>query len=214
MGGRTVLQMHTACSFSAAPRRAPLRQPVRLRAGPPRSAYHKRAGRDVRVSGARSVLVAAIVSSLCACGTTDVYVGSDLPVTQGDRTDASVDAGQSPDPPGAPRPDAGASAADAAQACETGFADCNGDPDDACEVDLTTDGSNCGECAHACPTGFIFEAPGGAQCIDGTCVLACELLHGDCDGNLTNGCETSLFLSDQNCGACGVVCTCQNGQCL
>jgi hypothetical protein len=35
-------------------------------------------------------------------------------------------------------------------ACEAGWSDCNGDPSDGCEVDLTSDAANCGRCAHAC----------------------------------------------------------------
>ncbi|MCB9594078.1 MAG: hypothetical protein H6719_15195 [Sandaracinaceae bacterium] len=43
--------------------------------------------------------------------------------------------------------------------CETGFADCNDDPDDACETDLTSDndcgscGNNCGRREQCCPSG-------------------------------------------------------------
>lgn len=38
------------------------------------------------------------------------------------------------------------------------------------------------------------------------CVFkSCELLWGDCDNNLSNGCETILSM-DSACGACGVVC--------
>ncbi len=75
-----------------------------------------------------------------------------------------------------------------------------------CDVNLKTDRENCGACGSACParvlqTGETFE------CSDGRCVLNCDPLKGlDCDGLADNGCETKP-LDDNNCGACGNVCT-------
>jgi len=37
-------------------------------------------------------------------------------------------------------------------ACADGFADCNGDPADGCEVNTKTDKANCGNCGKVCPT--------------------------------------------------------------
>lgn len=40
----------------------------------------------------------------------------------------------------------------------------------------------------------------------GECVLqACELLWGNCDDDVNNGCET-ILAQDNNCGKCGVIC--------
>ena len=40
----------------------------------------------------------------------------------------------------------------------------------------------------------------------GECVLqACELLWGNCDDDVNNGCET-ILAQDNNCGGCGVIC--------
>ncbi len=44
-----------------------------------------------------------------------------------------------------------------------------------------------------------------ATCEPGTgeCILECEFGWGDCDGNLGNGCETSLINNPDHCGTCG-----------
>ncbi len=46
-------------------------------------------------------------------------------------------------------------------ACNTGFADCNGNLTDGCEVSLQTDNNNCGNCGHICP--------GTQSCVNGVC---------------------------------------------
>ncbi len=95
--------------------------------------------------------------------------------------------------------------------CGDERADCNGDPSDGCEVDVTSDAKHCGACDQACPlVGFdVF----GATCVDSKCHLTCEALHADCDDDPRTGCEALLWLDDNNCGACGVVCKCNNGHC-
>ncbi len=45
--------------------------------------------------------------------------------------------------------------------CVTGYLDCNGNPVDGCEVNITTDADNCGGCGLVCPTGM--------NCLSGTC---------------------------------------------
>ena len=49
--------------------------------------------------------------------------------------------------------------------CLPGFADCNGDPSDGCEVDLSVHPANCGACGHACDFGV------GQPCIEGKCLM-------------------------------------------
>ncbi len=86
--------------------------------------------------------------------------------------------------------------------CNAGFADCNGDPADGCEVTLASNTSNCGSCGRAC--GFAHASP---SCVAGACVLAaCNAGSGNCDGNEANGCETDLTASITNCGRCGAPC--------
>src|SRR4029079_4082142 len=52
--------------------------------------------------------------------------------------------------------------------CRSGWANCNGDDGDGCEVDITTT-SDCGTCGHACAS----ASGGGAACNAGTCELTC-----------------------------------------
>src|SRR5439155_23743754 len=46
-------------------------------------------------------------------------------------------------------------------ACLTGFADCDGQASNGCEVNLKTDSRNCGACGHVCPA--------GKSCVNGVC---------------------------------------------
>jgi hypothetical protein len=72
--------------------------------------------------------------------------------------------------------------------------------------DLSSDASHCGSCGTACQIN-----PGTASnvCVSGQCTPTCTTLHGNCDGNRVNGCETPLT-SLANCGACGVGCSLPN----
>ena len=63
---------------------------------------------------------------------------------------------------------------------------------------------------------------GFATCVGGICGLSCYGSSGNCDGNLSNGCETAILTSTSNCGDCGKTCsgnhvaiptTCSSGQC-
>jgi hypothetical protein len=71
--------------------------------------------------------------------------------------------------------------------CATGFADCNNDlQSDGCEINTNTDTTNCGGCGNVCN---VLHA--AAICSGGTCgYVACLSGFTDCDGDLTNGCET------------------------
>jgi hypothetical protein len=101
--------------------------------------------------------------------------------------------------------------------CLTGFADCDGDAANGCEVDTRSDRGNCGRCMNACsPMG------GTGACAMGVCtVAACNEGFGDCDMNAANGCETDVRVSTANCGVCGTTCpapangaaTCAMGRC-
>ncbi|MEI8254928.1 MAG: fibrinogen-like YCDxxxxGGGW domain-containing protein [Deltaproteobacteria bacterium] len=88
-------------------------------------------------------------------------------------------------------------------ACAPGFADCDGDPSNGCEMDTGSSVANCGSCGHAC-----HYASGAAICVAGACGLsACDTGQADCDGDPGNGCETALLVSVAHCGACGHACS-------
>lgn len=105
--------------------------------------------------------------------------------------------------------------------CNEPFGDCNGDPQDGCEVDHDHDPDHCGQCGHVCP-----EVPHGERGCSGSCaILRCERGYLDCDGRyssatstVTNGCEVEGSADPLNCGDCGVVCSldqsCAGGECL
>ena len=124
---------------------------------------------------------------------------------QGDDTDAGVpevdasgpDAQESDADPDSATPDA---APDQDPSCPTGWADCDEDPANGCEINVTGDPDHCGACGHACG-----GAHASATCEQGACVLSCDAGFDDCDGVAANGCEADLSTTE-NCLACGVVC--------
>ncbi len=91
--------------------------------------------------------------------------------------------------------------------CAGGFGNCDGNGANGCESDLNADPANCGACGAACPSG----PNGTARCAMGLCSIVCAPGFGDCDGNPSNGCETSLSNTVTSCGACGVACRFANG---
>jgi len=101
--------------------------------------------------------------------------------------------------------------------CQTGLADCNGNPADGCEINLNTSASNCGACGNVCTSANATSGCSGGQCT----IVSCNTGWGNCDGQVSNGCETNLFSSTNNCGACGRACSlahataaCSAGTCI
>ncbi len=96
--------------------------------------------------------------------------------------------------------------------CSAGFGDCDGNPANGCETNTTTDSANCGGCGRACS-----NTNGTPSCAAGTCAITCSAGFGNCDANVTNGCETNTTNNVSNCGACGTRCatgqTCARGVC-
>ena len=95
--------------------------------------------------------------------------------------------------------------------CPTGFTSCG----NAC-VDLARDAVHCGACDTRCP---VLPNTTGGACVASACVAGgCSVGYGDCDGDVTNGCETSLTANDAHCGACGRACAvgaaCVAGECV
>ena len=91
--------------------------------------------------------------------------------------------------------------------CPTGFGDCNGDPDDGCEVDLRIDKNNCNSCGNLC-----LAANGSATCNNRVCQIAtCSAGYANCSGGYADGCETNTNTDTGACGGCGKPCTIDNG---
>lgn len=85
--------------------------------------------------------------------------------------------------------------------CAPGFADCDGQAANGCEVRTDTDPQNCGGCGIVCD-----PANGTGACEQGTCVLAaCDAGFDDCDQDPTNGCEADLS-SVATCASCTNAC--------
>ncbi|MGZ3429987.1 MAG: hypothetical protein ACXVCV_25225, partial [Polyangia bacterium] len=103
--------------------------------------------------------------------------------------------------------------------CDATHADCNQNPDDGCEVDLTGP-NNCGSCGHVCsnPHGTTTCTTQGSGWF---CNPTCTPPYGACGADKTAGCTTNTGTDPANCGACGRGCStagttstsCNNGLC-
>lgn len=89
-------------------------------------------------------------------------------------------------------------------ACATGFADCNRNATDGCEVDKASNHENCGACGRACAPKRV--------CSEGACVDACRAGLTACTGACVD-----LATSHDHCGRCGGACganeVCDGGAC-
>ncbi|MGC4088596.1 MAG: hypothetical protein QM756_12005 [Polyangiaceae bacterium] len=99
--------------------------------------------------------------------------------------------------------------------CNTGFADCDGKPENGCEADLQTSTDYCG----ACDTPCLAADNATATCLYGVCTSECQPGFENCNGKAEDGCEADLS-APGSCGKCGVVCgnnggtaTCSAGVC-
>ncbi|MSP60529.1 MAG: hypothetical protein EXR72_09350 [Myxococcales bacterium] len=81
-------------------------------------------------------------------------------------------------------------------ACNPGFHDCNGDPNDGCESDPKVDPKNCGGCGKKCSANHV-PAP---LCAASVCTGLCENGFEDCNADkLTDGCEKMSGVGGGNC---------------
>ena len=98
--------------------------------------------------------------------------------------------------------------------CNTGFADCDKNATNGCEVSINVDVNNCGTCGNAC--GSPANAT-GLGCVNGKCGMTCNGSFKDCNGTYSDGCEVDTSKDNKNCGACGNACpsgiTCASGLC-
>jgi hypothetical protein len=91
--------------------------------------------------------------------------------------------------------------------CASGWADCNMDPKDGCEVKLDFDASNCGACGMKCAIANAISGCGPApQGMSGCYIQACNFGFDDCNGDVKDGCETSVLSDVKNCGGCAMPC--------
>ncbi len=86
-------------------------------------------------------------------------------------------------------------------ACVSGYADCNLNPSDGCEVNTATDNANCGACGMTCSAGMM--------CSAGVCGATCGAPLSTC-GLATAARCANTALDPTNCGGCGVVCALAN----
>ena len=103
--------------------------------------------------------------------------------------------------------------------CVPGFGDCDKDPGNGCEVNLTNNPKHCGVCGQVCS-----GANGMASCSNQLCKVTCNANFGDCDGDPANGCEVNLLTDKNHCGNCVTNCnnvpanamgsSCGGGKCV
>ncbi|MSP60762.1 MAG: hypothetical protein EXR72_10545 [Myxococcales bacterium] len=87
--------------------------------------------------------------------------------------------------------------------CDVGFADCDKDAKNGCEVSTLADAKNCGGCGMGC--GMVMN--GLPKCDTGKCTVdMCNAGFGDCDMDPMNGCETNTGSDAKNCGKCAMAC--------
>ena len=86
--------------------------------------------------------------------------------------------------------------------CVGGSLDCDRDPANGCEANLSTSTLHCGACGRSC------NLPNASPiCTNGTCsISSCVAGFINCDGNAANGCEINLRTDPMNCGNCGTRC--------
>lgn len=105
---------------------------------------------------------------------------------------------------GTPAPDEEIQLVGGFTGCVGQTADCDGDASNGCEVDLSSDTNNCGQCGTICS-----DVNATATCDGGDCVVSCDAGFGNCDSDATTGCEQELS-SIPNCGSCGEDCALPN----
>lgn len=154
--------------------------------------------REVSGVGTRIAFAAILAAAAGACS----LERTGLAARDGQAVDAIApgdDAGDAPFvPPDAPGVDV--PFVDDAGTCPAGFGDCNMNPADGCETDLSTV-TACGSCATPCPA----RANATAICSGGACVYSCLGGFDDCNGAIDDGCEANLS-SAATCGSCTTMC--------
>ena len=68
--------------------------------------------------------------------------------------------------------------------CNTGFADCDLQVQNGCEVNTQNSVTSCGVCGNTCDAANATDS-----CVNGVCAFACAANWWDADGQASNGCE-------------------------
>lgn len=108
-------------------------------------------------------------------------------------------------------PDNGA-ACGVGRLCVDGSCLCGGSTKDCGGADctnITDDPANCGDCSTVCAAPPFTTA----TCVNKVCGWECQPGYDDCDGQASNGCETSLATDPLHCGRCQHACICTAGLC-
>jgi hypothetical protein len=93
-------------------------------------------------------------------------------------------------------------------ACPMGLGDCDGNPANGCEVDLRNNPAHCGGCGAVCRGG----PNATTACRSGMCgETRCNPGRGDCNNDLTDGCEVNITTDTRHCGGCGRACSATDG---
>ncbi len=94
--------------------------------------------------------------------------------------------------------------------CLEGYADCNQESYDGCEIHPADDPNHCGTCQNACDLPNV-EHHG---CVEGSCaIIMCRddpvnaLVFADCNSSSEDGCEVNTHTDPEHCGGCGKNCS-------
>ncbi len=117
--------------------------------------------------------------------------------------------------------------------CDSGYANCDLDVANGCEININEDPNNCGSCGNVCSSGVCkegvclsdeesvrtekctsainpprntFELP-DYKCSIGSHMWSCTFSYRDCDVYEDNGCEAYVVDDPLNCGTCGNECS-------
>jgi len=91
--------------------------------------------------------------------------------------------------------------------CDAGFANCDNNPVNGCEINTTNNASNCATCGNVCN----LANAASSVCTNSACAVGtCAAGFGNCNGIATDGCETNLTNTVSSCGTCGNVCNLPN----
>lgn len=92
-------------------------------------------------------------------------------------------------------------------ACDSGFGNCNSLDADGCEVDTSSEISNCGACGFLCDLSHTDSH----TCSGGECLVStCDADYENCNTLDVDGCEVNIGGDATNCGSCGYQCSLAN----